>query len=364
MPARSIAKQSTGEHTTGADAVGARPHLAAMPPEPRANPALIGQSAAEAALTAAARAGRLPHAWLLTGRPGIGKATLGFRFARCLLAGTDAEGGAGADPEHPVFRRVAAGTHADLLTVEREWDERRRRLRGEIVVDDVRAIAGFLRLTPAEGGWRVVIVDGAEELNRNAANALLKLLEEPPGRALLLLVSAAPGRMLPTIRSRCRQLRLPPLGPADMAAVLRRYLPELSPDDRDRLVRLADGSPGRALQLAAEEGIALAALVDEVLGDLPRMPIARAHGVADAVGRSDGAFDAFMDLLRDVLGAAIRRAARGRAEPAETRLAELRPLAAWSDVWHALGRLQDETERFHLDKRQAIVSGLRLLGTE
>ena len=335
-----------------------------MPPDPRANPSLIGQAAAETTLVHAARAGRLPHAWLLAGPPGIGKATLAFRFARWLLAGA-AGATADLDPGHPVFRRVAAGTHADLLTVEREWDERRRRLRGEIVVDDVRAIAGFLRLTPAEGGWRVVVVDGAEELNRNAANALLKVLEEPPPRAVLLLVSAAPGRLLPTIRSRCRQLRLPSLAPEDMAAVLQRYLPDLPPTgERDHLIRLADGSPGRALQLAEAEGIALAALVDEVLGELPQVSMARAYAVADALGRSDGAFDAFMDLLRDALGQSIRHAARGLADPGTARLAKLRPLAAWSDVWHALGRLRDETEYFHLDKRQAIVSGLRLLGTE
>jgi DNA polymerase-3 subunit delta' len=334
-----------------------------MSPEPRANPTLIGQAAAEAALIDAARAGRLPHAWLLTGPPGVGKATLAFRFARWLLAGAIAEA-AELAPDHQVFRRVAAGTHADLLTVEREWDERRRRLRGEIVVDDVRAVAGFLRLTPAEGGWRVVILDGAEELNRNAANALLKVLEEPPTRAVLLLVSAAPGRLLPTIRSRCRQLRLPSLAPDDMAAVLKRYLPDLSAAARDRLVGLADGSPGRALQLADEEGVALAALVDEVLDELPRLSTARVHAVADALGRSDGAFDTFMDLLRDALGRAIRRSARGTADPASAQLAGLRPLAAWSDVWHALGRLQDESERFHLDKRQAIASGLSLLGTQ
>src|SRR4029077_13207291 len=113
-------------------------------------------------------------------------------------------------PESGVFRRVAAAGHADLLTVERAYDPRRRRLRSEIVVDDTRAIAAFLRLTPAEGGWRVVVVDGADEMNRNAANALLKILEEPPSRALLLLVAHSPGRLLPTIRSRVRRFPLSP----------------------------------------------------------------------------------------------------------------------------------------------------------
>ncbi len=148
------------------------------------------------------------HAWLITGAPGVGKATLAYRFARRLLAGVQPGDTLAVDPASPVFRRVAVGSHADLLTVEREWDDKKSRLRGEIVVDDARAISAFLRLTPAEGGWRVVVIDGAEHMNRNAANAVLKMLEEPPPRAVLLLTCAAPGRLLPTIRSRCRRLAL------------------------------------------------------------------------------------------------------------------------------------------------------------
>ena len=139
-----------------------------MAPEPRANPLLVGHAQAEAMLTEAMRAGRMHHAWLITGPDGIGKATLAYRFARRLLAGMTGGEHPGAGPGHPVFRRVAAGPHADLLTVERAYDEKRKRLRTEIAVDDVRRITDFMRLTPAEGGWRVVVVDGAEELNRNA----------------------------------------------------------------------------------------------------------------------------------------------------------------------------------------------------
>ena len=316
---------------------------------PRENPDLFGHAAAETAFESARLAGRLHHAWLITGADGIGKATLAFRLARRLLTTS----GAPDDISAPTFRRVAQSTHADLLTVTREWDDKRKRLRTEIVVDGARDVAGFLRLTPAEGGWRVVIVDGAEHLNRNAANAILKVLEEPPPRAVLLLTCAAPGRLLPTIRSRCRHLRLDPLGAADMQFALDHVLPGHDPG----LAALAEGSPGRAALLADEGGVAIAALVDGVLRADAGSSITRAWALADALSRTETGYATFMDMLRHQLGTAVRAAARGRAEGFLAR----RPLGEWGEVWHALGRLQDETERSNLDKRHAVVAGLELL---
>lgn len=329
--------------------------------EPRANPHLAGHAAAETKLIQALRAGRLHHGWLVYGPPGVGKATLAFRFARRLLAGPAAD--LAVDPADVVFRRVAAGSHPDLLTVERTFDERRKRERTEIVVEDVRAVSDFLRLTPAEGGFRVVVVDGAEALNRNAANALLKVLEEPPPRAVLVLVCAAPGRLPPTIRSRCVGLGLSPLSEMEVEGLLALYRPDVPEADRQRLAALADGSIGRALLLSEAEGMRLASTVDEVLAGLPDFSASRAHDIADAVVRVEGAFSTFMDLLRANLGAAVRDYVRGRADPRQARLATLRPLDAWGEVWQALSRLQDDTERFALDKRQAIVAGLGLLRT-
>ena len=331
-------------------------------PAPRANPHLVGHAATEKMLADAIRAGRLHHAWLITGPQGIGKATLAFRFARRLLAGGEPGDDLALPAGHPSFRRVAAGSHADLLTVERTLNERGK-LRSEIVIDDVRRVADFLRRTPAEGGWRVVVVDGAEDLNRNAANALLKVLEEPPPRAILLLVCSAAGRLMPTIRSRCRRLALGPLADGVVRGLLSRYQPELAEDDAARLAGIAEGSIGRALALAAGGGVTQASLVDQVLGNLDKLDVIRAHAVADALGRDEGAFSTFMDLLSAGLAAAVRDAARGRADPDQARLLGDRPLAAWVDVWHALKRLQDETEAAYLDKRQAVVSGLQMLAT-
>jgi DNA polymerase-3 subunit delta' len=178
---------------------------------------------------------------------------------------------------------------------------------------------------------------------------------------VLLLVCSAVGRLLATMRSRCRRLRLAPLGEADMADLLGRYLDERGEEERAWLATLAEGSPGRALQLAAAGGVGFAEMVGRVMAALPSLPDEQAHLVADALGRSEEAFTTFMDLLRAAVAVAVREAAHGRADPDQARLIGTRPLDAWVDVWQALGRLQYETENFHLDKRQAIVAGFGLL---
>jgi DNA polymerase-3 subunit delta' len=341
-------------------------------PAPRANPDLVGHESAESELRRLVETDRLPHAILLSGPRGIGKATLAFRFARFLLARGDhstkatAEGGLAIDPESGVFHRVAAGGHADLLTVERAYDPRRRRLRGEIVVEDSREITGFFRLTAAEEGWRIVIVDGAEEMNRSAANALLKILEEPPRQALLLLVSHSPGRLLPTIRSRCRRFPLAPLLRAAVTRLLRRYRPELAQPEVEALAALSDGSVGRALELAEAGGLALYRSMLEMLSQIPGLDVIRLHAFADQLARAD-AEDAYRvggELLLQLLARMTASAARRRLGGEEIIGGEdeaMRRLAARADAarWAAL---REETERafttrdqLNLDRKQAML---------
>lgn len=321
--------------------------------EPRANPNLCGHDAAVSAFYHGATSARLHHGWLISGASGIGKATLAFRFARWLLAGaTSAD--LSLDPAHPIFRRVSAGTHPDLFTVERRINEKTERLQSEIVINTVREACQFMRLTPAEGGWRVVVIDGAEDMNSNAANALLKILEEPPKQAILLLLVQAPSRLLPTIRSRCRALPLANLPDATMLDLLNDYAPNLTNKTKANLVDIAEGSIGNALALAADDGIVLAGLVDEAL-TAPVSP-ERAQSIADTVARSiEGVdkFAPFMTLLRNRLAARTRHAARVGVPPAT--------LAAPVTLWQEFGALEREVIGLNLDKRAAIITALSQL---
>ena len=329
---------------------------------PREAQELLGQAEAEAQLVKAFESGRLPHAWLITGPRGIGKATLAHRFARFLLA-EGARAGNGTldvDLDAPSMRRAIGGSHTDLMVLEPESEG------GEIKIEAARAVPEFLSLTPAEGKWRVVIVDPAEAMNRNAANALLKTLEEPPARAVLLLVSHNPGTLLPTIRSRCRVLKLKPLPASDFSQLLEIHAPQADSVTRNAYYRLADGSAGVALFLLEQEAISLyQALLELFPNEGKRPDWIRAHALADQLAaRNDTRyFEAFGFVFSYFISGMIRlletgemaEMLHGEAE-ALSNVARLKTSAEWLAVWEAASRLMADTRRIHLDRKQVVLN--------
>lgn len=280
---------------------------------PLTNLKLIGHGAAEEAFLDAWKGGRLHHAWLLTGPRGVGKATFAYRIARFVLSGGGMEEGGGlfgeplppstldVEMEHPAVRQMLAGSSPALKVLERAVNDKGK-LAKETTVDQVRALIPFLGTTPADGGWRVVIVDAADDMNRQAANALLKMLEEPPAKTLFLLISHAPGRLLPTIRSRCRRLPLAPLDALGVETVLQIAAPELSSAEIERLVPLAKGCPGRALRFAGLDVQGLEAALDALVRTAdPGGAIALELAAALSAAAAQARYEAFLELVPERL---------------------------------------------------------------
>lgn len=330
---------------------------------PRGTLDLVGHEAAETALLDAYKSGRIAHAWLIGGPPGIGKATLAFRFARFVLAHPDPQATEvqaattlAVDPDHVVGRRIAAQAQGDLRVLERVVNEQTGKLYTNIRVDDVRRMVSFFSGTAGEGGWRIVIVDAVDDLAREGANALLKVLEEPPARTLLLLISHSPGRELPTIRSRCRRLLLRPLAQDDvvraLAAATGRDAAEAELSDA---AAAADGSASRALALLEGPALALRQRVRDAIAQLPNPDPRALHALADALAGTDPQVLAtFMDLVNGWLSERL-----GRGE------GDARALARTAEVWDKVNRTARDVDAYNLERKPfvfAVFTELAALG--
>jgi DNA polymerase-3 subunit delta' len=342
-------------------------------PPPEAQGAWYGAPEAEATLLDAYRGGRMHHAWLLGGPKGIGKATLACRFARFAFAHPDpraAEVAAATDlsvpPDHPAFRRVAGRAHPNLLALERPWDEKNKRYKSELTVDEIRRTVAFFGSTSGEGGWRIAIVDPADEMNANAANALLKVLEEPPTRSLFFVVCHAPGRLLPTIRSRCRRLDLAPLPEATIAAAIRKNPGGEGFDDGDidLAAALAEGSLRRAILLLQEEGIDTYRAFARFAAAAPDFDVQAMHALAERVSRrgADDAWAGFLDTVRAWLGRRVTGMPEPGREAAPAAALAAVPLARWAEVWEKVNDSSAEAEELNLDRKQVVLSILMTLG--
>lgn len=319
---------------------------------PRQTSTLFGHAEAERTMLDAYRSGRIPHAWLIGGERGIGKATLAYRMARFVLANPDPKATAVQSAtslevakDHPVARRIATQGHSDLFELYRVINEKTGKLFTEIRVEQVRESVGFFGLAAGEGGWRVAIVDSVEELNDEGDNALLKVIEEPPPRTLLFLVSHAPGRVIPTIRSRCRRLLLRPLSAAD---VVRAVAKILSRDTDDVKIRAAaessSGSVGRALLLLEGETLELRQQVMGLLERLPKVEPGELHALGDELsGTEPTTLAAFVDVVNAWLS--------GRLDACTDDKPRLARIAA---AWQRVNAAARDTDEYNLDRKPLV----------
>lgn len=319
---------------------------------PRARARAIGMAALEKDLRAAMDEGVLSHGWIIAGPPGVGKATLAYRIARGLLspeALTTPEC-FDVDPEAQVSRFVAAAAHPDLFVAERLWDEKKAKHQSEITVDTIRKLTAFLHRTASGGGARVAIVDIADNLNRNAANALLKVLEEPPSGAMLMLLSASPGRLLPTIRSRCRTVTVPTLADSDVEAFL---LSEGVDAEVARTVAgHARGRPGYALSLAAEGGADAIGLAQNFL----KAAAAGRNVTKIAAALTGKAGEARWPIFRDCVVATLSDSARIAASGGEPSIFPEGDAAVLLEAWESVSQLISRGDALNLDRGQLIAA--------
>ena len=314
-------------------------------PHPRDVFDLTGAEEAERGWLEALERGRMHHAWLLVGPEGVGKATFAYRAARRLLgAGADSSHGLlGSDPEHPVSHQVAARSHPDLLVLEREVED--GKARRNIPVDEARRLPEFFSKSPAVSPWRVAIIDAADDLNANSANAVLKTLEEPPPRGVLFLVCHSPGRLLPTIRSRCRRLQFRPWPDSDVSAFVQART-QLDAESATRIAAMAKGSPGQAMALAESGALELDRTALELLRRLPDVDESELLALAGQLRGQDGArrFELLFERLTEHVKVMVEQTAgaegAGRVEP-------------WLDAWDQLTNLPGEAEALNLDRQDA-----------
>jgi DNA polymerase III subunit delta' len=330
-------------------------------PHPRETNVLFGHRDAEAALLNAYRSGRIPHAWLLGGAQGIGKATLAYRMARFVLthrdplaAGVQRADTLATDPNAPAVRHIASGAHGSLLALERTANDKGV-LRTVITVDETRETISFFGSTAAVEGWRVCIVDTVDELNPNAANALLKILEEPPQQSLFLLISHAPARVLPTILSRCRKLPMRPLSTNDVIRAAAQAISRRTDDPAlAEAAAASEGSVAHALTLLGGEALKLHQRTAAMLATLPKVDPRELHALGEALPLSDrAALAAFVD--------SVERWVSERLQTYGTANANLPRLARLAEVWEKIAGAARDTQDYNLERKPLVFSVFSML---
>lgn len=317
-----------------------------------------GQDRAADFLVSAYKNGTLPSGLILAGIKGIGKATFAHQFASFLFNNPDRESSpetlSEPDVTSATFRQVASGAHQGLLYLSRPYDEKRKKFKTQLTVDEVRAISRFVGMTAPGGGYRVVIVDSADDMNTNAANALLKNLEEPPPRTVFLLISHRPGRLLPTIRSRCQFVRFDPLADSEISIILDSMSDGgVGPETRREAIGSSGGSVRQAILLTQFGGLEIAQAIAAVVGNVRFDPV-EARKISDVVGARDK--DVQFSLFNDSVAGLIAKNAKAAATRNQTVLSN-----QWASLWRDMELRLSEALAFNLDRKQHVMGVLSQL---
>ena len=340
---------------------------------PRELAKLIGHEEAEKTFLDSFNSGRFHHAWLITGVKGVGKASFAYRAAKFLLSQEGKGGGLFGPPDsldsplnHPSLPLVQAESHPGLSVLRRQYDPKTKKLPKVIRINDVRALSSFFGLKSSDGGWRVVIVDTVDDMNINAANAFLKVLEEPPKQTIFLLLSHTPAGLLPTIRSRCRTLPLRPLSMDQVQQIISPLTDEIDRDKLDILTSISEGSPGKALSLMQAGGLEVFMSILDLFQSYPAFDPAKLHGLADIVAKKDGegTYRIFCELFPWWLSRLVRAAGIGFDQlPLVTgeqaimeMLAAAHPLDFWVDKWEKANHLIERADSINLDRKQVVLN--------
>ena len=321
---------------------------------PRSVYDLFGHTAAERQIADAFESGHMHHAWMMTGPKGVGKSTLAYRLIRHALGAPSAGEGLQTDPESNICRQIEALSHPDFLLIRRTYNDKTKKLRGEISVDDARKAAGFFSHSASGQNWRVCLVDSADELNTNAANALLKTLEEPPRKGLLILIVHAPGRLLPTIRSRCRQLALRPPAIAETA----KWLTSAHKIDEQEALNgaeLAGGAPGHALSLIQSNMTALKPAIDKALDQLPRLESQQTLALSAQASKKGG------EVVLDTVMHFLQRDAERRARACVQNDDDFEQAQHWVRAASRIQELAREQKAIYLDPKQSVLAAFDIM---
>jgi len=361
---------------------------------PRNTIDLVGHEHAEQLFLDAFNAEKIHHAWMITGPKGIGKATLAYKMARFLLNNPpEDDQGPGlfgdvlekaaltsleTDLESQANHLVNAGSNPDLMITERTEDPKTGKMRSNILVDDVRKINQFFHKTSSDGGWRVAIVDTADEMNRNAANAILKILEEPPKNSILIILAHAPGRLLPTIKSRCRMLPLKPLKSQTVKEILQKNYPDKEENIIDGYVALSNGSPGYAISLIEHQGLKVYREILGLLSTMPNINVPLMHDFAGAITtkKSGDTFLLFSEMLSQFISRMVRHVSylntghTHNIKEALTEefklmeeLGEIIPLDQWAGLWEKISEKMKVTDQLNMDRKQTVIDILNMINS-